>query len=436
MTRILAIRDLGGPCAELPRGRVNTKRAPPPGHVLDPDALAVGLDERLGDRQPEPGPASGVEAHEAVEHAVALVGGEPRALVGHRQRDSVAAYLGGHGDRGPGRGVAVGVVEQVDEHLADEHRVDVHVGQSVGELQVDRPVSEGGAQAGRPRRPPGRATAAGPSLARSSTPASIAVHVEQAGHQAGEAVGLRRRSVRGARGHRRRRGCSRVEQGRRRHLHRGEWGPQVVGDRAEQVPGAPGRPPRAARSEAPGSRAGPVRGPARHGWRTVAQQVPVGVRCRQAPEGEHARPGRSGDRERHRAELAGDPPERCRRGPARPDSGSSWRRSSAVIAIPAEAATASWSPSGTRSATPSTSKRGPDRADDGLEQLLDRAVLDQHLGQRRRGVGPPASRRWASASACLEVGGDAGHQQHHHHVDAEGDPVLARADREAVVGAG
>ena len=62
-------------CRRLTRGSVNTKRAPPPGDVLDPDALAVGLDERLGDGEAETGPAAGVEAHEAVEHGLVV----PRA---------------------------------------------------------------------------------------------------------------------------------------------------------------------------------------------------------------------------------------------------------------------------------------------------------------------------------------------------------------------
>ena len=61
------------------------------GDVLDPDPSAVGLDERLGDGQPEAGSAPGVESHEPVEHRLALVGRDARARVGNRQRDLVAA---------------------------------------------------------------------------------------------------------------------------------------------------------------------------------------------------------------------------------------------------------------------------------------------------------------------------------------------------------
>ena len=103
MTSTLAIvatvRRADGRRRQVPAS-VKTKRAPPVGHVLDPDVLAVGLDEGLGDGQAEPGPAPGVEAHEPVEDGLPLGGGDAGPCVGHRHGHPVAADLGGHRDHG------------------------------------------------------------------------------------------------------------------------------------------------------------------------------------------------------------------------------------------------------------------------------------------------------------------------------------------------
>ena len=125
-------------------GRVNTKREPFPWVVLDPDLLAVGLDERLGDRQAETGPAPRVEANEAVEDHLALFRGDAGTLVADRQRDPVAPYLARHGDHALRWGMTVGIVEEVSEDLADEDRVDVDVGQGLAELGGDVAVAERG----------------------------------------------------------------------------------------------------------------------------------------------------------------------------------------------------------------------------------------------------------------------------------------------------
>ena len=91
MTSTLAIVATA-PGADAGRhGQGEDEAGAPAGDVLDPDLLAVGLDERLGDGQAEAGPAPGVEADEPVEHRLALVGRHARARVGDRDGDPVAA---------------------------------------------------------------------------------------------------------------------------------------------------------------------------------------------------------------------------------------------------------------------------------------------------------------------------------------------------------
>ena len=84
------------------------------GHVLDPDRLAVRLDERLGDGQPEPGPAPGVEADEAIEDGLPFSRrhARPRSVTEtatRSPRTSAATVIGVHRRR-----VSVGVVQEVE----------------------------------------------------------------------------------------------------------------------------------------------------------------------------------------------------------------------------------------------------------------------------------------------------------------------------------
>ena len=86
--------------------------------------------------------------------------------------------------------------------------------------------------------------------------------------------------------------------------------------------------------------------------------------------------------------------------------------------------------SGTSRATPGTANTVRDGADDGLEQLLDRPVLDQQLGQLEEPAGlgrPPLG----LGPGRVQIGHHPGHQQHDHRVDGQGHPVLGMADPEA-----
>ena len=73
-----------------------------------------------------------------------------------------------------------------------------------------------------------------------------------------------------------------------------------------------------------------------------------------------------------------------------------------------------------------------DRGDDGVEQFVDRLVADQAFRELREVV-----RRLAAAlgfdSRGVQTRHDARHEQHDDDVDAEGGPVLRRADVERLV---
>ena len=94
--------------------------------VLVPDLFAVGLDERLGDGETETGPAALVELGEALEDGLSILRRDARSLVGHRDHDLIRRPARLDGDDAVGRRVSGGVVEQVDQDLPDQERVDVH----------------------------------------------------------------------------------------------------------------------------------------------------------------------------------------------------------------------------------------------------------------------------------------------------------------------
>ena len=78
-------------------------------------------------------------------------------------------------------------------------------------------------------------------------------------------------------------------------------------------------------------------------------------------------------------------------------------------------------------------EHGADRADDGLQQVFDRPVVDQQLGQVEEALrlGRPLLRL---GPGRLQAGDDPGRQQHDQHVHAERHPVRAGPHPEPVVG--
>ncbi|GAA3442466.1 hypothetical protein GCM10018955_19040 [Planomonospora venezuelensis] len=91
----------------------------------------MGLDDRTGDRQAEPGALDpglqgGGGAEEPVEQLRVLLGGDADARVGDGDHGAAAFALRGEGDGAAGRGVPDRVGQQVVEHLAEPYGVGVH----------------------------------------------------------------------------------------------------------------------------------------------------------------------------------------------------------------------------------------------------------------------------------------------------------------------
>ena len=136
---------------------------------LDREPAAVPLDDPPGDRQAEPGAAAGRvrHLHERLEDPREVVARDPRAGVGDRNRDLVAAARGRHGDRAAGRRGAHGVGDQIADHafdLASIHghlrqigrRIDVQADAARLHLQSKR-IDGAGEERRRPHRRPAAA---------------------------------------------------------------------------------------------------------------------------------------------------------------------------------------------------------------------------------------------------------------------------------------
>src|SRR5438093_9195226 len=102
------------------------ERDAPLRQVLGPDVPTVRPDDALTDREAEPGaPAAGRQAAvELLEDLVLLATGQPRAVVGDLDGDRAVGRRRDDRDRASRRGVLEGIVEEVDQHLLDEHVVD------------------------------------------------------------------------------------------------------------------------------------------------------------------------------------------------------------------------------------------------------------------------------------------------------------------------
>jgi hypothetical protein len=100
------------------------------------DRSAVGLDDAAADREAEAraaGRGRGA-ALELLEDPPHQCFGDSRAAVGDGENDTVAAVASGDLDRSSRRGVARGVVEQVDEDVFEQHGIDVEQRQIGGKV--------------------------------------------------------------------------------------------------------------------------------------------------------------------------------------------------------------------------------------------------------------------------------------------------------------
>src|SRR6201999_2817915 len=111
--------------------------------VFEPDAAAVGLDDRAGDRQAETGAvtvAGRVAAVEGVEDALVLARRDALAGVGDLDLDPARPALRPHRDAAVGGGVADRVLDQVVEDALHLLRVvlgdDLPLGQLGGEAHA------------------------------------------------------------------------------------------------------------------------------------------------------------------------------------------------------------------------------------------------------------------------------------------------------------
>ena len=258
------------------RGRVGGRRqgedepGPAAGTSSTQMSPAVGLDEGLGDGQAEARPAPGVEADEPVEDRLSL--GErdagPASVTDSATRSP--APPGGHGDQAPRRGVAVGIVEEVSQYLADEEPVDVHVGQVRRPRRcppVGRPSD--GREGRRPRRP-----AAGAPVWRRGGPRARRRRCGscRAGWSPGGSAGRSPSSMRPCSS-----SASSSDSDDRRDppapRRPPSWWPAACAGRGRPRPsarGGAGRPPPAAPTGGPARGAGPAPGPGRRGWRRCA----------------------------------------------------------------------------------------------------------------------------------------------------------------------
>src|SRR5689334_9035132 len=111
------------------------KAEPRPGawRILHPDALAVRLDERPRDREPEAGARVVLAAREEPEDLLPPAGGHAGASVGDGYLDRVAvrAELSADQHAAVGGAVPDRVVDQVGEHPGHEHEVRVDRGQAL-----------------------------------------------------------------------------------------------------------------------------------------------------------------------------------------------------------------------------------------------------------------------------------------------------------------
>src|SRR5580704_1733629 len=101
--------------------------------VFDPDTLPVGLDERLGDGEAQPGARVAGPPREQSEDLVAAFGAHAGTVVSYVHRDRLRVREdAADRDRAVLRAVPDGVLQQVGEHPGNQRQVDVDRREVVG----------------------------------------------------------------------------------------------------------------------------------------------------------------------------------------------------------------------------------------------------------------------------------------------------------------
>src|SRR5438445_10402760 len=96
---------------------------------------AVLVDDLARDREPEPR-ALRLRGEELLEEAVADLGGDARARVGHRDLDAIAERAAADREGAAARERLLTVLDEVVDGLAEQHPVDLHRGD--GRIGLDR----------------------------------------------------------------------------------------------------------------------------------------------------------------------------------------------------------------------------------------------------------------------------------------------------------
>ncbi len=186
-------RNLRGTFA---RGRVKKKATPPPGtlcaQMWPPWASTMAL--QMASPSPAPRSVSGAGAIEPLEDPRLLARGQAGSAIGHLHGDRLVGGRGDDGDGAVGRRVLDGVVEQVDQHLLDEHVVHGDQGQVGGNPRGHHALAQAPAEpAAGPRPPP--PPAACHSFLRLECARLDPRHLEQVADQPAEPLGLLARRV-------------------------------------------------------------------------------------------------------------------------------------------------------------------------------------------------------------------------------------------------
>jgi len=110
------------------------------------DKAALRLDEATADRQPEPGagalPVLRLDSVELVENPFEIAGRNARSFIDDFDRHDVAIAPGAHVDTGAKRGLIGGIIEQVEQHLLEQHGIDPQHRQIGRDLDLDAMLAQ------------------------------------------------------------------------------------------------------------------------------------------------------------------------------------------------------------------------------------------------------------------------------------------------------